>query len=149
MSGQTKKTSKKTKTSPTETELEAQFQGAAQRVKSTRISKATFKSQDGKENFEAFPSFSKDSIPFIDKQIFSDNSLELKDTAPVTSEASATIEDSFNPSLSLDASKEIQENEEEKEANAKIASILDENYMPKKYLYRKEETKQILSFIAR
>ena len=144
MTTQIKKNSKKNKVSPAENEITAEF-FQPQRVKTNRAAKPAkfFGSQEAKEAFEASPSFSKDSIPYIDKQIFMENSLDRRDTAPTTAETKADGEEINEQGV------ESKGGHEEKSKIIDITTILSDQYIPNKYLFREKESQEILNFITR
>lgn len=141
---QVKKGSKKSKVSPAENEIAAEFY-QPQRVKTNRAAKPAkfFKSQEAKEAFEASPTFDKDSIPYIDKQIFIENSLDRRDTAPTTAETKPDGEEVNEQGI------ESKGGHEEKSNIIDITTILSDQYIPKKHLFREKESQEILNFIAR
>lgn len=144
MSAQTKKNSKKNKVSPAENEITSEF-FQPQRVKTNRAAKPAkfFGSQEAREAFEASPSFSKDSIPYIDKQIFIENSLDRRDTAPTTVETKADGDEINEQGI------EDKGGQEDKSKIIDITTILSDQYIPKKHLFREKESQEILNFIAR
>ena len=147
MSVQTKKVSKKNKVSPNDTELEAQFY-VAQRAKSSRVTKGPKLSQSSNGNYESqepILGFSKESIPYIDKQIFLQDSFEeIKEMNTIPSEPTMEIDEGVIQDLPKN-----NEGNEEKEASNDILRIFDNQYMPPKHLFREKESKEILDFIIR
>jgi len=152
MNSQTKKASKKTKAPPNEGELEAEFY-APQRAKSSRATKPPkdLDSQDPKSQ-DLAPVFNKHAIPFIDKNIFIDNSLEAKEAK----EAAAKIvpEIILKPEEPTESTVEetiqlTQEIPQSPENTPNLLNILEDQYHPDKYLFREKETRDILDWISK
>jgi len=152
MNSQTKKASKKTKAPPNEGELEAEFY-APQRAKSSRATKPPkdLDSQDPKSQ-DLAPVFNKHAIPFIDKNIFIDNSLEAKEAK----EAAAKIvpEIIIKPEEPTESTVEetiqlTQEIPQSPENTPNLLNILEDQYHPDKHLFREKETRDILDWISK
>lgn len=144
MSAQTKKGSKKNKLSPNENELENQFH-APQRVKSSRATKTTKNfNTDGKDGQENMIFFSKESIPYIDKNFLLENSMESKDSTVITLETTVDNEDGISKTM-----EELKMSNEETEKKLDISTVLSDDYMPSKHLFREQEAKDIVDFISR
>ena len=144
MSLQEKKPSKKTKESPNGNLIMESF-FMPKRAKSSRTVKPVKGlSQDGKENQEGAPCFYKESIPYIDKQIFTDNFLDVKNKAPeITENVEGTQE--TTDLTNGDENKIVEETKKEFD----IITGLGNKFLPAKYLFREKESKAILSFIAK
>ena len=156
MNSQTKKTSKKTKAPPSESELENEFY-APTRTKSSRTTKAPkdLDSQDGKKSQDTAPVFNKHAIPFIDRHIFIDNSLEAKEAREAKEAATKII-----PELILNPEELVPQEVEEPiqvtqeipqtpENTPNLLNILDDQNHPDKYLFREKETREILGWISK
>ena len=144
MSLQEKKPSKKTKESPNGNQIMDNF-FMQKRAKSSRTVKPVKGlSQDGKENQEGAPCFYKESIPYIDKQIFTDNFLDVKNKIPEVAENGEPTQETVDLN-SGDENKIVDETKKEFD----LTTGLGNKFLPAKYLFREKESKAILSFIGR
>ena len=159
MTSQTKKASKKTKAPPNESELADEFY-APQRAKSSRAVKPpkSLDSQDNKKDQDLAPVFCKNSIPFIDRHIFSQNSLEAKEVKetpieiPLETLQITQSEENSNqlpPPQAEETVQLTQEIPQTPDNTPTVLGLLEDQYHPDSYLFREKEAKEILDFISK